>query len=395
MFAINNSPVFNLNNLVHTLDSLQQYQQYQQMLQQQQQDTRPKITKKVEAEDKYQIQIFKKSGNFNSYEVRVLRTGYPLHKTLGLVNLVIESVEDDFKKVFQFNLDDIDVNNIGWEYFKDDNVLVLNVPKKVKYCSDDFANSLLSSLFGVPEARVPEAVCHVDNKVLKKSKKAERKEARELRRAEDAELAAARKAARAKVAEHRAQEQAREEAREQARREEQAREQARREEQAREQVRREEARREEIRKEEARREEARVAEIRRYEARIAEAKAQRIQEEKTRRLAAVRARKEAEAASQNYKGQQQDNLAKQQEFLRQLFGGNFIPYGQFQEPRPQEQDASHDESMSETESISSEAETPEVTPSLSPVSEKLHRQPSLEEVEDEEFVMFRKKFGEK
>lgn len=55
----------------------------------------------------------------------------------------------------------------------------------------------------------------------------------------------------------------------------------------------------------------------------------------------------------------------------------------------------HDTTLSDTESINSENETPSVS-TKTDHEEKLdlHRQPSLEEVEDEEFVMFRKKFGQ-
>ena len=63
--------------------------------------------------------------------------------------------------------------------------------------------------------------------------------------------------------------------------------------------------------------------------------------------------------------------------------------------------------LSETESINSDAEEEAAsasnasTPSSKSSTEdsdasmkKLHKHPSLEEVEDEEFVMFRKKFGQ-
>lgn len=383
MFAINTTPV-NISALLDTLG----YQQYQQ-----QQDNKPKIIKKVEAEDKYQIQIFKKYGNFNSYEVKVLRGTRPARHT-NLVNLVIESAEDDFKKVFQFSLDDIEVSEISWEYFKDENVLVLNVPKKVRHCSDDL-ESLISSLFG---AQAQSQLGHFGPQFGQSPQLAYQcsrgKSARELeQRRADEQLAEARRARR----------EAKEQAKEQARRERAKVQELKRqaEEARKQQAREEEARKQQAREDEARREEARRQEARRAEIRKAETeRAKRVEQEKAKRTAAVRARKEAEAkareeaeASRSEEEHRRDIL-KQQEFLRLLFGGNFLPYGQFAEPQPTVPAGVSEDLMSDTDSISSETETPDQSPKQSPISENLHRSPSLEEVEDEEFVMFRKKFGE-
>lgn len=398
MFAVNSTP-YNFATLFDTLQGLEHLQQQQRQLQLQ--DTRPKIVKKVETEDAYQIQIFKKNGNFNSYEVKVLRNTHPFGYKSNLVSLVIQSDVDEFRKVFQFNLDDIEVSQIDWEYYKNENVLVLNVPKKVRYCSDDYANAVLAGLFGIPQCG---QVCNSRS----------RNEERALRRQEDAELAAARKAERRRKAERKAREA-----------EERRAEEAKRAEEAR------------------RAEEAKRAE---------EARKARVAEERRRREEAVRQRKHEKRQEEEYK----KRVAQQQEALKQLFGtSGFFPFfmqpdfagvserygnGAAESPRQEERNAgtarngelstsatapepevelpkspepvsqpssqprsqpvsqpnvsfSEDTEMTDNESITSDVETP----ASSDVEEKansLHKHPSLEEVEDEEFVMFRKKFGQ-
>lgn len=388
MFAINRSPLYDFDNLLQSLDSMQQYQQYQRWLQQQYQDQRPRIVKKVEAEDKYQIQIFKKSGDFNSYEVKVLRSHPLQYGRSNLINLVIQSVEDDFKKVFQFNLDDIEVNDIDWEYFPSDNVLVLNVPKKEKYCTDDQLNSMLCSMFGVP-GFIPCQVARPESQPkesaeARKARKAEAKRIREAKRAEEERLRMEREAEEERIRQER------------------------------------EAEQERVRL--IREAEAREAALQRARE---EERQRRAAEEKARRLQAVRERKLAEERQA-----QQEAYRKQQEFLQALFGAAFSPMTasvpqreaakpqqpKTPEPRQQPKEQPKEEpkkqeepesEISDSESINSDVLTPVSSPK-SPVSErkrageeltkgmeKLHRHPSLEEVEDEEFVMFRKKFGEK
>lgn len=381
MFAIN---PYNFNTLFDSLGSLQQ--QYQQ-------ESRPKIVKKVETEDAYQIQIFKKLGDFNSYEVRVVRG--PQWGGYNLVNVVIESVEDNFKKVFQFSLDDIEVSNIDWEYYPDSHVLVLNVPKKVQYC-DDFSN-VLFSIFGEPQDHKR----HKHNrrttderKQCQLQKEAEAERAQALAEAEQAKARAeaekkAREAAKRAEAERKAKEAAK-------RAEAERRAKVEAERKARELARR------------ARDEADRRA---REEAEIA-ARAQRVKHERARREALLRQKKEQEAQQADAERARQ----MQQEFVQKLLGGmfgqqwRFVPQNeeargneapapqpavstaQHQEPEP------HDEEMSDAASINLDvASTPEESPITSPAAspKPLHKQPSLEEVEDEEFVMFRKKVGEK
>lgn len=392
MFTVSRSPLYDFNTLFHTLDSVNQYQQ-QQLLQQQYEALRPKIVKKVETEDKYQIQIFKKQGNFNLYEVKVLRNAA---YSSSLINLVIESRRDDFRRVFQFNLNDIEVGDIDWEYFQDDNVLVLNVPKKVKYCADDYVNTLLASMLGAQAC----APCH--------ERKHKHRSHRKLKneRAEAAARAEAEKAEKARI----------EAAQAEAARIEAARIEA---------ARIEAAKAEAVRKAEAQRK-ARAEEARRLEkARKEEEKAQKVAQEKARRLAEVRARKEQakkEKARSSEEEARKEQLQKQQEFLQSLFGG-FFPGAVFPEPQaatkvpvqktPQKhakqavyesevpsEPLTDSEPESETESIHSDVSTDSRSSlkrsgeDLSSGVDKLHRHPSLEEVEDEEFVMFRKKFGE-
>lgn len=420
MFTVTRSPLYDFNTLFHTLDSVNQYQQAQQLLQQQYEASRPKIVKKVETEDNYQIQIFKKQGNFNSYEVKVLRNA--AYGNSNLINLVIESRRDEFRKVFQFNLSDIEVSEIDWEYFESDNVLVLNVPKKVKYCADDYVNSLLAGIFGLPGApavqQPPQSCTHChhganERKHRHKERRHRDREAKaietaraEAEKAEAARIEAAKaeaariQAARAEAEKKAAEERARREAELKARRE--AEEKARRE---------------------------------------AEERAKKIAQEKARRIAEVRAKKEAEAVARRQREEEErrEQLRKQQEFVQALFG-NVFPGFQFVTPETQRQEAESQptpraessnansvqipiqpaekpqvaentfedneavtgsESESETESIQSDISTPDSRASLkrsgddlAGSAEKLHRHPSLEEVEDEEFVMFRKKFGE-
>ena len=121
-------PLFNALCALHTL------QQEQHQLARQ----RPKIVKKIETEDFFQIQIYKQNGNFDSYELKVVRVpGKP-----QVVNVVVESRIDCFRRIFQFPISDIDVEGIDWQHIWHDNVLVLNVPKKINFGSHDLISTL-------------------------------------------------------------------------------------------------------------------------------------------------------------------------------------------------------------------------------------------------------------
>lgn len=436
MLAVNPSP-YNFVNLFDTLQGLQQIQQHQRRLQQQYQNTRPKIVKKVETEDAYQIQIFKQNGNFDLYEVKVLRTQYPYSS--NLVNLVLESPEDEFKKVFQFSLDDIEVQSIDWEYYKDLNVLVLNVPKKTRYCSDDYANSVLSSLFGIP------AVCNqadYGKKQLKHEKRYQRREERAIRRQEDEEIATAR---RIEVQRRKSQKDARKAAeanREAAKREAERKEALKLAEAvkiAEERIRAKEAeaaeasRRAQAAKKEAERLEAlRLSEVKRLAEEFRRAKEaekaarakkeQRIFEEKARRVEEVK-QKKRKNAEKTAEDEHDRSIAALREALKLLFGSASTEGTPSKERSPSKESTpaektekaptktpsspqpskytipsspDNDTTMSDTESIGSDVETPsESSKSDIDTSDSLHRHASLEEVEDEEFVVFRKKVGEK
>ncbi|ODV65952.1 hypothetical protein HYPBUDRAFT_149737 [Hyphopichia burtonii NRRL Y-1933] len=417
MFAINTNagPLYDFNSFANFFNEYQRYQQQQQEQQRQQQlaQSRPKIIKKLETEDKYQIQIFKRYGNFDSYEVRVLKSSS--FNFNNLINLVIESREDEFRKAFQFNLEDIEVGEIDWEYFENDNVLVLNIPKKIKYCTDDLTDALGSILFGYD----PRTSFSTQRQL--KQQEAERAE-QEIKRAAE------------EKAKRVAEEKARREAELKARREAELK-----------------ARREADLK--ARKE----AELKaRQEAELkarqeAEEKARREAEQQARREAQEKARQEAEKARQTRQEAEKKAeqaapreeeyaraIRQQQEFISQLFGAHPLfqqlsPF--FEQAIPKAEPNSNVESNStpsknekpevtkvdsgnqeetikptsyesDEESISSEPETEASTPETKPnvkvlkSAEKdsslspLHKHPSIEEVEDEEFVMFRKKFGQ-
>lgn len=352
MFAVNYNPVLDLLDLMN---------------QQQRPQARPKITQKIETEDDYQIHISKPFGGFDSYEVRALRSGN------GLVRLVIESEVDDFQASVSFALSDIDLQNTNWHYIRTSNTLVLSVPKKQKVC--------------YPQFYFPGCIVAASN-----SRQQERQsEARDAERAR--QLAEQREVERRRVeaAKQREAEQARREAAIQARRA------------AEEQARREAARR----VEEAKREAEKAKRVAEEKRRAAKVKEQAKLEERKERV-----RREAEA---------RQIKAQQEQFVKQLFESFFPPLlnqsnqtstaSQPQRteaateqttPRPAktttfEKQNNTDKHNDDNESVQSEPLTPEVgSPRLEGKDESLdlHKHPSLEEVEDEEFVMFRKKFGQ-
>lgn len=417
MFSVNPNQLYDFNYFAQELQRLHRQQQLQQAELERQrllEQTSPKIIKKVETEDAYQIQIFKNYGTFESYEVKAVKNSlYPANS--NIINLVIESEADNFRKIFQFNLNDIEVSKIDWEYYSGENVLVLYVPKKIKVCCDDLTNALFQGLFGINPTPVPYGYHQPQEAVRKAAEEQAKRDAEEASRREAA--VRARKAA---------EEKARQEAELRARKEAELRARRIAEEEVREA------------KEKARQaqEKARQAQ---EKARQAEIKARKVAEEKARRFAKLRAEKED--VKQQESKQREDYNAKliqqQQEFINQLFGGNimspFFPYNpkyqpqrankekvpvepvsatepvaqqakKLTTPEPKSPALSLSHSESDNESIESDAETSsgeEIVKILKPKEAKqndsslapLHKHPSLEEVEDEEFVMFRKKFG--
>lgn len=359
-----------------------------------------KIVKKVETEDSYQFQIYKEYGNFDSYEVKVLK--HYDFKYNNLINLVILSGPDNFKKVFQFNVNDIEINQIDWEYFGNENVLVLNVPKKVRYC-EDFSSALLSELFGLSPRNGCARIAGGGNTT--------QVNAEAIRRAEAADQA--RRAEIQAEKQREAELKAIKQAEIKARREEELKRKAEKKEAERK------AREAELKAREAERKARETELLARKEA---EAKAR--DEAKKARIAELRAKKEAEVKSRHSQTELNE-LAKQQEFLQQfvtsLFpqGSPFVQNGQPQDlaaffkafqhaqqskEAPEKPNGAFSNSLpastaerdvhdSETESISSEPETEDSPVNSEGAKSPLQRHPSIEEVEDEEFVVFRKKFG--
>lgn len=447
MFSVNPNQLYDFNYFAQELQRLHRQQQLQQAELERQrllEQTSPKIIKKIETEDAYQIQIFKNYGTFESYEVKAVKNSlYPANS--NIINLVIESEADNFRKIFQFNLNDIEVSKIDWEYYPGENVLVLNVPKKIKVCCDDLTNALFQGLFGINPAPVSYGYYQPQEAVRKAAEEQAKRDAEEASRREAA--VRARKAA---------EEKAKQEAKEKARQEAELRARKEAELRAR-QIAEEEVR---LAKEKARQAQEKAIQAQ-EKAKQAEIKARKVAEEKARRFAKLRAEKED--VKQQESKQREDYNAKliqqQQEFINQLFGGNimapFFPYNpQFQSqrvnkekvpaepvsatepvaqqakelttpepktkvsaepvsatqakelttPEPKSPALSLSHSESDNESIESDAETSsgeEIVKILKPKEGKqndsslapLHKHPSLEEVEDEEFVMFRKKFG--
>lgn len=90
---------------------------------------KPVLDKQIETDNLYQIQIFKRHGNFNGYQIRAIRTqlGQRLFKIMGL--------EDIFEKLYELS-DKVDIKNIDWKWFKHENALVVNLPKNSLSRSD-------------------------------------------------------------------------------------------------------------------------------------------------------------------------------------------------------------------------------------------------------------------
>lgn len=358
MFAVNYPSNYTVNYpVVSFFDLLQQQYEEQQRQQQQQQLRQPKITKKIETEDDYQIHITKEVGDFKSFEVRAVKGGK------GLVRLIIESEPDNFQASVLFALSEIDLEKINWHYFRAENTLVLQVPKQRKVC--------------YPQFYFPGCVvASEDHSEKLKEKQARREQARQAQiEKEKAEAIKAKERARKEA------ERAKKAAEEHARREaEKARKEAER------QARLEAARIDRAKKE--------AEEQARRELRAREHA--KLQERKER------VRREAE----------ERNRAQQEKFVEQLVQ-NFFPSlvsqiaqqtnqtpekNAGQEDTRQEDTTHHEDTpMDDNESVQSEPLSPEAgSPKLSPADKSLdlHKHPSMEEVEDEEFVMFRKKFDQ-
>ncbi|KAG2730854.1 hypothetical protein G9P44_006003 [Scheffersomyces stipitis] len=407
MFAINpyfqasqQGSTYDFDSLINYLNNVQRQQFHEQ--------SKPKIVKKIETEDEYQIQVYKKTGDFNNYEVRAIKVPKQFSQQPQLINVILQSAKDSFKKTFQFKEQDINVEDINWEWYKQENILVLNVPKKVHVChSNSFED--LASMLGFPfgafglqqqtqkkptpvamersrseqarlQAEAEEIARKEAEEQLRQQQEEERKAAISRREAEERKAAEALARAEVERARIEAEERAQREAKEKARRE--AQEKARREAQ-------EKARRE------AQEKARKIAEAKAAEAKAAEAKRKTAEQER------IKQQREA----------YENMLRQQQEFMNNFFGPYLSHnFGTGSVPvspptsRPTSTQATSEKTESpakanydsDSESITSEPETSSERshPKESEEMHRLHKHPSLEEVDDEEFVLFNKKFGD-
>ncbi|GEQ69971.1 hypothetical protein JCM33374_g3647 [Metschnikowia sp. JCM 33374] len=383
------------------LHRLQQEQYHQHLVSQ-----KPKVVKKIETEEFYQIQIFKQNGNFSSYELKVMRT----FGNQNLVNLVVESRLDGFRKVFQFREIDIDIQKIDWQQFKNDNVLVLNIPKKIKYDVDDLIKCLKTNFLNLsPRSGTTFRTKERDDEKLNEKDPSNKQDVF--------------KTLAEKQLESEKQESVRREAEKLASIERQVKLQAaiREENENQAQIKREAERRALIEKEM----ELRLARRKEAEKKVQqEAETQARIEAEKRRLAAVRERKERAKEET----EQKERLQATQEYLSSLFGGAL--FSQIQDfattkSTPQytreKRGNLKDANILPSNSPSSESSVSKESPSLTPIHQEneeehsdfelesihseldvpvpdsnihsLKRHPSMEEIEDEEFVVLRKKFG--
>lgn len=79
----------------------------------------------IENHEKYMIRLFKRWGNFKDYEVRVVRN------KKGDTVLKIKGNLDDFNKEYLLDLDALDITKINWNYAKERNLLILDIPKRI------------------------------------------------------------------------------------------------------------------------------------------------------------------------------------------------------------------------------------------------------------------------
>ena len=420
---------------------------------------KPRVVKKIESEDAYQLQIFKEYGDFNSYEVEAKK------KPGNRVHLTISSKDDQFSKTFEFSLNEIEVSKVDWEWYKKENVLVLNIPKKQQIEYTFYSHPLFGLIQQQPEREQAQSeqerreiahkkaleykkrAEHAREKAQRKRAEAEEKkrlEAQEKKRIEErrraeaaerkrleAEAQERRRAEAARRAQLEAAEKAKEEAQRRARLEAEQRKREQQEQaaafaairelqrqafvqlqqEAERKAQIEKERKEAERQEAERKEEERLAKIERerFDYREAQRAAHRKQQQEE---AEKKAQQEARKTGPQVQNVQLDP-SNPEVFLQQLFGSILaanqgsnnvdstqVPVKPSSTESPVSSSAATpDYEDSDNESIYSDhdPETPEpMSPSVPPSSPglKLTKQPSLEEVEDEEFVMFRKKFGQ-
>mmetsp|Transcript_6794 Transcript_6794/g.6708 ORF Transcript_6794/g.6708 Transcript_6794/m.6708 type:complete len:277 (+) Transcript_6794:4713-5543(+) len=108
------------NDVMHQLDRHVYYNQSQKMLEK---ISKPSV-KQVETANGYQIQIAKRFGDFNGYEVRVIRN------ISGDYLLKIKGNSDQFERLYELDPEMIEIGEIDWKWHRNENVLVLNIPKR-------------------------------------------------------------------------------------------------------------------------------------------------------------------------------------------------------------------------------------------------------------------------
>ncbi|KAK6465978.1 hypothetical protein DFJ63DRAFT_333367 [Scheffersomyces coipomensis] len=393
------------NDLNSFFNFLQEAQRQEQEKQQQlrAQQAKPRVVKKIENEDGYQIQIFKPYGNFNNYEVKVVKI--PSYNQ-SIINVILQSKQDQFKKVFQFKLDDILYDQINWELYKSENILILNIPKRVKVCHTDSFENLFNA-FGFPIAQLQQqqqqqqAGPEVDYDQLRRSQFESRaRQEAELKARHEAELKA-RREAELKLRQEAADLKARQEAEYKARKEALA---------IAEKLRKEA----ELKAKREREAQLAAAEKARKEAEL-NAKKEREAQIKAKKEALIKAKKEQKLKEQKQKEAYEQYLQQQQAFFNQFFDNNlYHEQSPFQFIRPisrQQQEEQSQQSSSEkrqptvetppSSDVESENSTPDSSPVIAPVSlspssstekRNARRSPVLGELNDEEYVLFNKKF---
>ncbi|KAK6456100.1 uncharacterized protein RJT20DRAFT_5503 [Scheffersomyces xylosifermentans] len=91
---------------------------------------KPSDIQHIETNSSYQIHVFKKYGDFSTYQIRIV-------KRPGCYFLKMHSEVDDFEKSFQLNQDTIDINTISWKWQKSKNTLIVNLPKQTNYTKEE------------------------------------------------------------------------------------------------------------------------------------------------------------------------------------------------------------------------------------------------------------------
>lgn len=92
--------------------------------------SKPRVTQFASA-DNYNIQIFKELGDFYGYEVKVIR------RLPGECYLKIKGNHDNFERVYEIDPTLVNVDDIDWKWFKEQNVLALKIPKRNLRSIDD------------------------------------------------------------------------------------------------------------------------------------------------------------------------------------------------------------------------------------------------------------------